>query len=76
MSPEVEGGKENSGKDSNTQKGFMRMPENLMNAEAVGMDHSHTSHFKGMPCIGHVQHALEGAEHQWQREWALQMNLS
>lgn len=47
MSPQVGGSKRHNGEDNNFQMGFMRMPENLMNAEVVGMDYWHTSQLRG-----------------------------
>lgn len=68
MSSQVGGSKRHNGEDNNFQMGFMKMLENLMNAEVVEWTTGILLSFEGMPCIGHVQHALGGAEHQWQRE--------
>lgn len=46
-SSQVGGRKGHNGEDNNIQTGFMRTPENLMNAEVVGMDYWHTSQLQG-----------------------------
>lgn len=47
FSSQVGGRERHKGKDNNIQNGFMRMPENLMDAEVMGMDYWHMSQLQG-----------------------------